>query len=93
MCVLIFCTSFVWNISHSKKCWVIYDKICIGLRVKYLLFCHSLMKLEFSGQIFDKYSYAKYHESPPIDSRVVACGQTDRHDEAITRFSQFCQRA
>jgi len=25
MCVLIFSTTFVWNISHSKKNWVRYD--------------------------------------------------------------------
>jgi len=26
---LIFCTNFVWNISHSKKKWERYDHICI----------------------------------------------------------------
>jgi len=29
MCVLIFCTTFVWNISHSKKNWRRYDEKCI----------------------------------------------------------------
>jgi len=39
MCVLIFSTSFVQNISHSKKKWVWYDKkIYVGLHVKYSLF-------------------------------------------------------
>jgi hypothetical protein len=28
-CVLIFCTTFVWNISHSNKKWGRYDKKCI----------------------------------------------------------------
>jgi len=51
------------------------------------------MKLEFSGQFYEKYSDAKFHENPSSDSRVVACGQTDgrtdgqRHDEANSRFS------
>jgi len=26
-------------------------------------------------------------------SRVVPCGQTDGHNEAKSRFSQFCERA
>ena len=41
MSVLIFSTTFVWNISHSKKNWVRYDQKYIGLHVKYLLFLSS----------------------------------------------------
>jgi len=38
MCVLIFPTKFVWNISPSKKNWVRYDQeLYIGLHVKYPL--------------------------------------------------------
>jgi hypothetical protein len=38
-CVLILPTTFVWNISHSKKKWARYGKKnCIGLHVKYSLF-------------------------------------------------------
>jgi hypothetical protein len=39
-CVLIFSTTFVWNISHSEKNWEIYVwlKMFIGLHVKYPLF-------------------------------------------------------
>jgi len=53
------------------------------------------MKLEFSGQIFQKYSDI-FHGNPLGRSRVP-CGQTDGrtdiHDEANNRFSQFCERA
>jgi hypothetical protein len=39
ICVLIFCTTFVRNVSYSKKDWTIYDKkMYIDLRVKYPLF-------------------------------------------------------
>jgi len=53
------------------------------------------MKLEFSQQVFEK-SNIKFHENPSSGSRVVPCGRMDgqknRHDEADSRFSQFCER-
>jgi len=55
------------------------------------------MELEFSRQIFEKSSNTKLHENPSSGIRVVPCGRTDgrtdRHDEADSRFSQFCERA
>ena len=56
-------------------------------------FCQILMKLEFSRQIFDKYSSIEFHENPSIGSGVVSCGRTDRHDEAVSHFPRFCERA
>jgi hypothetical protein len=41
--------------------------------------------------IFEKYWNTKFHEDPSSGSRVVPCGQTDRHNEANSRFSQFCE--
>jgi hypothetical protein len=35
------------------------------------------MKLEFYGQIFEKYLNIKFNENPSSGSRVVLCGQTD----------------
>jgi len=51
------------------------------------------MKLEHSGQTFEKYSNIEFNENLSSRSRVVPCGRTDRHDEANSRFSQFCERA
>jgi hypothetical protein len=44
------------------------------------------MKLEFSRQIFEKYSNVNFNENPSIGSQVVLCGTTeggaeDKHDE------------
>ena len=43
--------------------------------------CPVLIKLEFSRQFFEKYSTIEFHENRSSGSRVVPCGQTDRHDE------------
>jgi len=59
-------------------------------RVKYHLFL-SYFNEKFSGQIFEKYLNIKFHENPSRGSRVVPCGQTDRHDDANSRFSQICK--
>jgi hypothetical protein len=62
-------------------------------------YCHILMKFEFSQQIFEKSSNIQLHENPSFGSRIVPCGQidgqtdgrTNKHDEANSRFSQFCE--
>jgi hypothetical protein len=54
MCVLIFSTAFVWNISHSKKNSARYYHKCTQLfmwTTRY--YSQILMKLEFSRQIFE----------------------------------------
>jgi hypothetical protein len=54
------------------------------------------MKLEFSQGFFEKYANVKFNENPYSGSRAFACevidGQTDRHVEANSRFSQLCKR-
>jgi len=54
--------------------------------------CQALMKLEFSRPIFETHSNIKWHENPSNGRRVVTCRQTDRHDEANSRLSQFSKR-
>jgi len=56
MCVLILSTTFVLNISHSKKNWAKYGQKCMLVfmwRARYSR--PILMKLVFSWQIFEKY--------------------------------------
>ena len=63
MWVLILFTTFIWNISHSKKKWARYDKQCILVFTQSTLYsCPILTKLELSWQIFEKSS--KFHENP-----------------------------
>ena len=44
------------------------------------------MKLEFSRQIFEKYSKITFHENPRSGSGVVSCLRTDRHTD-ITKLT------
>ena len=61
---------------------------------KSILYSFPILKqLEFSRQIFEKSSNINFDENRSNGSRVVPCGRTDRHDEANSSFSQFCERA
>jgi hypothetical protein len=85
MCVFIFWTNLAWNNSHSKQKSAIFDKkytlFCMG-GTRY--FCAILVELEFSGQIFEKYSNIKFHENSSSGSRVVPCRRMYRQTEGLT---------
>ena len=63
----------------------------IGLHVRYPLFLFVFNELESPLQILEKYSNIKFDENPSSGRQVVPHGQTDRHDEAKSHFSQFCE--
>ena len=78
MCVLIFSISFIWNISYSNQNQPRYDHTCIfAFKQSTCHSCPILMKLEFPLHILEKYSKAKFHENPFIESWVVLCGRSD----------------
>jgi hypothetical protein len=85
-CVLIFSTTFVWNISHSKKNWARYDQtFMLVFMWSNRYSCPILMKLKFSRQVFEKCSNVTFYEKTPSGNRVIPCRwtnrRTDRHDE------------
>jgi hypothetical protein len=93
-CVIIFSTTCVWNIPHSKKNWARY------LYIKYPLFLSDINKI----WIFKKYSNIRFHENPFIGNRVVprartdglTDGQTGRQTcmmKLIAAFSKFFEHA
>jgi len=47
--------------------------------------------LNFPGKLSTKESNIKFHKNPFSWSQVVPSGQTDRQEEADSRFSQFCE--
>ena len=77
MRVLIFFTTYAWNISYSKKTSVRYYR-CTRLRVKYPLFVSDFNDTWiFLDRFSKKYSNIIFYENPFSGSRVVPCGQTD----------------
>jgi len=82
MCVLIFSTTFAWNIYPCKKHWASY----VGLFVKCPLFLSDFNEsCIFSRKNFEKYADIKFYEKPSCSLR------TDRHEKATGRLSQFCK--
>jgi len=65
----------------------------IGFHVSARYSCQLSMELEYSPQIFEKYSNNKFHDNAPTGSRVAPYGQTyvrtDRHEEAVVAFRTF----
>jgi len=65
-CVRVLCDRLCWA-ERNKDSFVKIDRC----------YCHGLMKLEFSRDVFEKYPNAKFNENPSSGGRVVPCGRTD----------------
>ena len=71
MCVLIFSTTFVENISDFKKNLAKYRKKCRKVLVQSTRYSlRILMKIEFSRQILRKVLNIKFNKNPFIGSRA-----------------------
>jgi hypothetical protein len=92
MCVLIFSTNFMWNISRPNQRDIIINVKTSSCNVPTRYSCRILMKLESSRKISGTSSTTKFHQDLSSGNRVVPHGRTDRHDEANSRFSQFCEK-
>jgi len=91
MWVLIFSTTFAWNIPHSKKNWARCDKkFTLVFMYSTNYSCQILIKLESSPHVSEKYSSIKFNENPSSGSRVVPCGQTDM-TKPIDAFRNFAK--
>ena len=92
MCVSIFSITFVWNISYAKKNWARYDQ-------KYVFVFIPLFLSDFNETrtFLDRFSknieIQNFTKICLVGAKFFhAAGQTDRHDEANSHFSQFCER-
>ena len=73
MCVLIFSTTFVWNISLYKKNWARYDRKCISVCCMWSTgyCCQVLMELEFPRQIFQKSPDMNFMKICPVGAELT----------------------
>jgi hypothetical protein len=51
----------------------------------------ACLSYKVPGQIVVTIPIVTFRENASVESRVFLCGQTDRHDEANSRYS-FCER-
>jgi len=79
MCILILSTSFVWNISHSKRNWARYD-MYIGLHAKYPLFLSYFIETRNFLNMFSKnIQISVIMKIRPVGAELFhADGQTDK---------------
>ena len=83
-------TTYVSNISHSRKNWERCDKkMSSALHVNTCYLCLIWMKLEYSWQIFEKYSNIKFHENLSSGSWVVPRGQTEGQTDITNLMVAF----
>jgi len=79
VCVLIFSTNFIQNISHSKKNSLRYFHNCTNVFAQRARpYSQILIKFEFSLQTFEKFSNIKFHENPSNISQIFPCRRTDK---------------
>ena len=92
MCVLIFSTTFICNISHSNMNWARYYGVHRSSR-KLPLVLSDFNEIWILKD-FEKHSNIKFHENLSSGSqRIFPYRRTDGHDEANGNFSQFCKHA
>jgi hypothetical protein len=89
ICVFIFSTTFVWNMSHFKKNLARYrQKFRNVFKLNTHYFCRIEIEFEFYRQIFEKASNIMTDQDSFSGSRVIPCGRRDGHEDS-SRFSQF----
>ena len=88
-----FSTTFVWNISHSKKNWASFSWLYVGLHMKYPLFLSDFNKTWIFSADFRK-MFLYFMKIRSVRTKLFQTdGRTDRYDEVNNRFPQICECA
>jgi hypothetical protein len=88
-CVLIFSTTFVWNIAYCRKDWAAYYRKCtyIGLYVRYALLLSDYNESWIFCADFRK--ILKFYESPSSGSAFVPDRRTYRQTGIMKPIAAF----
>ena len=87
MCVFIFCTTFIWKISHYKQNSVRYCHKCEKSSSKVpVILVGFWLSLSFKTDFREK---LKFHENPSSVSGVVPCGRTDGSADVVKLVVAF----
>ena len=92
MCVLIFSTTFVRNISHSMKNWARYDQrriLVFMWSTRYS--CQILMKLEFSRQIFENTQILNFMKYRPVAAELFHADRRTDMMKLTVAFRSFAK--
>jgi len=88
MCVMIFSTSFVWNIFYSKTNRARCDQKCTLVFIKYPLFLSDFNETWiFSTDFSKKFQISNFMKILPVGAELFhADRRADRYDDTNSRF-------
>jgi hypothetical protein len=91
MCVLIFFTTFISNISHSKNnSKDIITNEHTSLRKLYIILVRFYWNLNFLKRFSKNTEISNLIRIHPVETEFYADRRNDKHDEDKSGFSQFC---
>ena len=81
------------HFSFQEELSEIRLNMYIGLHAKYMSFLSDFNEILIFSIVLKKCPNIKFHENPSSGSRVAPRGKNGHkeHDEANSRFSQFCE--
>jgi hypothetical protein len=86
-------TTFASNFSRFKSnLYTVMDVLQSSCKVTIIL-VRGLKKLEFSGQIFEKFPSIKFHVNRSSGSRIVSIRKPDRQTDMTKLIISFCNFA
>jgi hypothetical protein len=96
MCVFIFSTTFVWNISHPKNNSARYYHKCTQISMQSTRYPCQILNALKCWQFSKNTQLSNFMKIRPVEVEFFHVGghtHTHTHDEANSRVSQFSERA